>query len=60
MTFLIDIKMKIVHTVESLYEFDASQTPESIGHNATRAQALLTNMTFIYRVLLIASPFVTN
>ena len=60
MRFLIDIKMKIMHAVGSLYEFDKSQAPESIARNASRAQALLTNMTFIYRVRPIASPFVTN
>ena len=60
MRFFVDIKMKIMHAVECLYEFDARQTPESIGHNASRAQALLTNMTFIYRVRLIVSPFVAN
>ena len=57
MSFIADIKLKIMQAVETLYEFNTSQAPESIGRNATRAQALLTNMTFIYRVRLIASMF---
>jgi hypothetical protein len=60
MTLITDIKSRIEHTVESLYEFDTSQAPNSISRNATRAQALLTKMTFVYRVRLIASPFVAN
>ena len=58
--FLTDIKMKIMHAVEFLYEFNTSQTPESIGRNAIRAQALRTNMNFVYRVRLIVSPFSGN
>jgi hypothetical protein len=55
MRFLTDMKMKIKHAVESSYEFDTSQAPNSIDHNASHAQALLAKMTFIYRVRLIAS-----
>ena len=54
MEFLSDIKMKIMPVVESSYEFDTSRAPESISRNATYAQALLTKMTFIYRVCLTA------
>ena len=57
MSFIADIKLKIMQAVETSYEFNTSQAPESIGRNATRAQKLLTNMTFIYRVRLIASMF---
>jgi hypothetical protein len=60
MTFIADIKTKVMHAVESSYEFDTSQAPESIGRNASRAQALLTDMAFVYKVRLIASPFATN
>ena len=55
--FVTDIKMKMTHAVEYMYEFDTSQAPESIGRNATRAQALLTDMTFVYRVRFIVFPF---
>jgi hypothetical protein len=44
------MKMKIMHAVESLYGFDTSRAPDIISHNARLAQALLTNMAFIYRV----------
>ena len=54
MTLFADMKMKIAHTVESLYGFNTSRAPESISKNAELAQALLTNMTFIYRVRPIA------
>jgi hypothetical protein len=57
MRFVTDIKMKIKHVVESSYEFDTSQAPNS---NASRAQALLTYMNFVYRVRLIASLFAAN
>ena len=33
--FIADIKRKIMHIVETLYEFDTSQAPESIGRNAS-------------------------
>jgi len=46
---LINMKMKIMHAVESLYGFDTSRAPDIISHNARLAQALLTNMAFIYR-----------
>ena len=55
MKFLINMKIKIMHAVESLYRFDTGQAPDSIGHNTRLAHALLTNMTFIYRVRPIAS-----
>jgi hypothetical protein len=57
MTFLTDMKTKVKHAVEFSYEFDTSQAPKSISRNASRAQALLAKMTFIYRVRLITSPF---
>ena len=52
--------MKIMIAVESFYEFDTSQAPESIGRNASRAQALLTQTRFVYRVRLMAPPFLVN
>ena len=54
MRFLTDLKKKIKPTVQSSYGFDTSRAPDSIGRNARRAQALLSRMTFIYRVRLIA------
>ncbi|KAF8506732.1 hypothetical protein F5888DRAFT_1644837 [Russula emetica] len=48
MTFLTDMKTKIKHVVEFSYEFDTSKAPSIIGRNASRAQALLAKMTFIY------------
>lgn len=39
-----------MRAVESLYRFDTSRAPDSISHNTRLAHALLTNMTFIYRV----------
>jgi hypothetical protein len=53
----INMKMKIMHAVQSSYGFDTSRAPDSIGHNTRLAHALLTNMTFIYRVRPIAQPF---
>ena len=47
---LINMKMKVMHAVESLYGFDTSRAPDIISHNAGLAQALLSNMAFIYRV----------
>ena len=60
MKLLKDIKKKAKPAVESLYEFDTSQAPQSISHNAGRAQALLAETTFIYQVHLVVSPFAAN
>ena len=60
MGFLTDIKAEIKHAVKSLYGFDTSRAPDIISRNASRAQALLSNMTFIYQVCRISSPFVAN
>jgi hypothetical protein len=60
MRFLTNIKMKIKQVVEFWYGFDSSRAPESISHNASRAQALLAQMTFVYRVRPISSPFVNH
>ncbi|KAH9984984.1 hypothetical protein BJV77DRAFT_1071665 [Russula vinacea] len=49
MRLLIDIKMKIKQVVEFWYGFDSSRASDSISRNASRAQALLANMTFVYR-----------
>ena len=57
MRFFRDIKMKIKHAVQSSYGLDTSQAPDIISRNASRVQALLTNMTFVYRVCLVASTF---
>jgi hypothetical protein len=54
MTLIAAMKKKISRPVESLYGFDTSRAPESISKNAELAQALLTDMTFIYRVRPIA------
>jgi hypothetical protein len=54
MKLLKHMKMKIKSVVETSYEFDTSRAPDSISRNTGRAQALLTNTTFIYRVRLIA------
>jgi len=48
---LINMKMKIMHAVQSSYGFDTSRAPDSIGHNTRLAHALLTNVTFVYREL---------
>ncbi len=53
MELLNDMKTKTKSVVESSYEFDTSQAPGSISHNASRAQGLLAETTFIYRVYLI-------
>ncbi len=50
-----DMKSKIKPAVESSYEFDTSQAPQSISRNASRAQALLAETTFIYQVYLTVS-----
>lgn len=55
MKLLTDMKTKIKHAVDSSYEFETSRAPDSIGRNASRAQALLAKTTFIYRVHLIVS-----
>ena len=54
MKLLLETKNRIVPAVEFLFGFNTSQTPDSISCNARLAQALLTNMTFIYSVRLIA------
>jgi hypothetical protein len=54
--FLNDIKVEIKHAVESLYGFDTSRAPDIISRNASRAQALLSNMTFIYQEPNIGGP----
>jgi len=55
MKLLNDMKTKFKPAVEFFYEFDTSQAPQSISRNASRAQALLIERTFIYRVYLIVS-----
>ena len=55
MELLTDLKTKTKSAVESSYEFDSSRAPQSISRNASRAQALLADTTFIYRVYLIVS-----
>ena len=55
MKLLTDMKMKTKSAVEYLYEFDSSHAPQSISRNASRAQALLAETTFIYQVYRIAS-----
>jgi hypothetical protein len=54
---LSDMKTGMEHTVRSLYGFNTSRAPDSISHNASHAQALLTSMSFIYRVCHIALSF---
>ncbi|KAH9984994.1 hypothetical protein BJV77DRAFT_141797 [Russula vinacea] len=49
MRLIADIKTKIKHAVESSYGFDTSRAPDIISRNTSRAQALLAEMTFIYR-----------
>jgi Domain of unknown function (DUF6532) len=58
MKVLHDMKMKIMHHIESFYGFDTSRAPEVISRNARHARALLTAMAFIYRVgpILSSSP----
>ena len=55
MELLNDMKTKAKSAVESLYNFDTSQAPQSISHNTRRAQALLAKTSFIYQVNLIVS-----
>ena len=54
MKLLNNMKTKIKSAVVSSYEFDTSRTPDSIRRNASHAQALLAETTFIYRVRLTA------
>ena len=60
MALLANMNTKITHSVESLYGFNTSRAPESISKNAELAQALLTDMTFIYRVRPIPSPLTAH
>ena len=60
MGLLTYFKADIKHAVESSYGFDTSRAPDIISRNAYRAQKLLTNMTFIYLVRHISSPFIAN
>ncbi|KAI0248445.1 hypothetical protein BJV78DRAFT_1235928 [Lactifluus subvellereus] len=57
MHLLAEMKTNIIHEVDTFYGFDTSQTPRSIGNNTNLAYTMLTRMTFIYRVCLIASQF---
>ncbi|KAH9959229.1 hypothetical protein BC827DRAFT_1377279 [Russula dissimulans] len=43
-----EIKAEIMHDVKTSYGFDTSRTPDIIGRNTARAQALLTEMAFIH------------
>ena len=52
MELVTDIKNKVEHAVETSYEFDTSRAPDKIRRNIGRAQALLSEMTFVYRVRL--------
>ncbi|KAI9447462.1 hypothetical protein H4582DRAFT_5138 [Lactarius indigo] len=49
MRLFIDTKTKIMHVVEAQYGFDTSHAPDIISRNASLAQALLSDMAFIYR-----------
>lgn len=48
------MKARVNHVVDSAYGFDSSRSHDSIIRNVTRAQALLANTTFIYRVCPVA------
>jgi len=48
MKLLMEMKNRIVFAVEFLFGFNTSRTADSISCNARLAQALLTNLTFIY------------
>jgi hypothetical protein len=50
MSLLSEMKTKLRHAVETLYEFNPNQTPGSISYNIAHANELLTKMAFIYRV----------
>ena len=54
MKLLADMKTKTKHAVDSLFGFETGQAADSIGRNASRAQALLDKTTFIYQVCVIA------
>ncbi|KAF8484453.1 hypothetical protein DFH94DRAFT_713756 [Russula ochroleuca] len=49
MSLLSEMKTKLRHAVETLYEFNPNQTPGSISYNIAHANELLTKMAFIYR-----------
>ena len=53
MELLTDMKTKIKHAVDYAYKFDTGRSSDSISRNVTRAQALLAETAFIYRVRLI-------
>jgi Domain of unknown function (DUF6532) len=50
MTLLSEMKTKLKHAVETLYEFNRNRTSGSISYNMAHADELLTKMAFIYRV----------
>jgi hypothetical protein len=60
MEVLTEMKTRIMHPVETYYGFDTSLAPDSISYNAKLAHTLLTRMTFIYRVCIIALEFATH
>jgi hypothetical protein len=60
MKLIDDMKTKTKSAVESSYGFDTSQAPQSISSNASRAQALLADATFIYQVYLSSIASVAN
>jgi len=49
MKLFIETKRRILHIVEAEYGFDTSHAPDRISSNAALAQALLSNMAFVYR-----------
>ena len=54
MKLFMEMKKRIIPAIEFLFGFDTSRAPDRVSHNAELAQALLTNMAFIYRVRPIA------
>jgi hypothetical protein len=50
MSLLSEMKRKLRHAVETLYEFNPNQTARNMSYNVARAKELLTKMAFIYRV----------
>lgn len=60
MKLFIETKKSITHIVEVQYGFDTSHAPDSISSNAALAQALLSNMAFIYRVCLSSLSFTNH
>ena len=60
MMLLNDMKMRIMHAVETSYGFNTCQASHSINSNVKRAQALLARMTFVYKVRPIVPLFVTH